>query len=490
MSNTSPFGSSRRPIKALPGSKRGSKVPVLTRRASTASENPPLHHMVDTKPLTPTKEYDARPVKRLKSLASSNKQKCYLRDLLSEKDCVLVCDSLDSDGLMDSKAQYTAVTPETLVEGLKEETNKYHVWVAVKTATETAGSIEARVKLALDLAVSNPKSYSSVFDVRWPMQLVELGTFQLERYPGCHFTFIDPRIAQDEDAIVHKLQFLSDKFIERGVACSKIVFNIPATLSGINAAKRIFLMPSPVNGIRINLIMVQALMHAAACIEAKPSSITLAVGPVLRWHEASNTAFFKSLHPLIHSGMLKLHTIRLYFEQNKIPVKLFAGECRQFEEAKQLLGFPAFILSSEHSKMLRWAMMSPSDFERDPLPPTTTAHQAVSAITYPTNLLSEVASQAEDPPDLLPPGMSIRTQQMAEHNIRNSLTAMSAKMEEFEAYVRAEVVKRDAIITPQDWDSPDGSGTKAKTSSPTKRWKIKKNGSLTGVISRGTVLQD
>ena len=39
-------------------------------------------------------------------------------------------------------------------------------------------------------------------------QLIELGAYQLERYPGCHFTFIDPRIAKDEDAIVQKVRRL------------------------------------------------------------------------------------------------------------------------------------------------------------------------------------------------------------------------------------------------------------------------------------------
>ena len=44
-------------------------------------------------------------------------------------------------------------------------------------------------------------------------QLVELGAYQLERYPGCHFTFIDPRIARDEDAIVRKVRILHSQRI-------------------------------------------------------------------------------------------------------------------------------------------------------------------------------------------------------------------------------------------------------------------------------------
>ena len=46
------------------------------------------------------------------------------------------------------------------------------------------------------------------YDMGTIFELIELGAYQLERYPGPHFTFIDPRIAKDEDAIVQKVRRL------------------------------------------------------------------------------------------------------------------------------------------------------------------------------------------------------------------------------------------------------------------------------------------
>lgn len=126
---------------------------------------------------------------------------------------------------------------------------------------------------------------------------------------------------------------------------------IPATLSGIRAARTIARLGPASNRIKLNLIQVQGLTHAVSCLLAGPFAITVSVGPVsnplgwpwsggwhpyaqydvqvLRWHEGRSPTPFPSLNPLQHPGMMKIHGIRLFFEKLRVPITLLAAECRK-----------------------------------------------------------------------------------------------------------------------------------------------------------------
>ena len=136
---------------------------------------------------------------------------------------------------------------------------------------------------------------------------------------------------------------------------------IPATQPGIRAVKTIAQRGPESDPIKLNLIQVQGLTHAITCFLAGPFAITISVGPVsnhiystgwscggdrlhnhslnrigpalraqiLRWHEAASPTIFSSLHPLQHPGMEKIHEIRLFFQNHRMPIKLLAAECRK-----------------------------------------------------------------------------------------------------------------------------------------------------------------
>jgi hypothetical protein len=169
----SPAGTLRRAVRGLPGAKRVSlAVPPLKRKSAAANLVSPSMDSASTSKLRPTTAQLPKPPRTIgvsdktrqerSSLIplpkkARKKEKRYLRDAMAARKCIIVADTLDSDGwcmdqeigqvltpfhylgLIDNSPRFTMITPETLLEGMTEETNRYHAWVAVKQAMETRG---------------------------------------------------------------------------------------------------------------------------------------------------------------------------------------------------------------------------------------------------------------------------------------------------------------------------------------------------------------
>jgi hypothetical protein len=77
--------------------------------------------------------------------------------------------------------------------------------------------------------------------------------------------------------------------------------------------------------------------------------------------------------------------------------------------------------------------------------------------------------------------MSLRTHTMAKHNIRSALSAMEDKINDVEAYMRAEVLKWEERAKPLPWENslpgaPTAPNSPEKARKP---WDVSRDGSLT-----------
>ena len=67
--------------------------------------------------------------------------------------------------------------------------------------------------------------------------MVNLGSLLAEQVDGRVSTEVDARFANDKDKIIEEVMYLSKLYDEVGVENSKILYRIPATWDGIQAAK-------------------------------------------------------------------------------------------------------------------------------------------------------------------------------------------------------------------------------------------------------------
>lgn len=113
---------------------------------------------------------------------------------------------------------------------------------------------------------------------------------------------------------------------------------IPATEAGIYATQQL-----QKDGININLCYVTGLIHAVACVEAKATAISVAVGPVstprtivnaslnpgtklLEMYERKRKTVYPN--PSKHPGIETIQSILAYFKLNGIRTKVIGTRFR------------------------------------------------------------------------------------------------------------------------------------------------------------------
>ncbi|KAM5536794.1 hypothetical protein V8D89_009512 [Ganoderma adspersum] len=170
----------------------------------------------------------------------------------------VVAQTLDRDLLMERRWAYNAtwMTPGLLRQGLNEDERAFHAWSAFKRAIR-----EKRVE---DWDVGG------ILSEAMNRYLVSLGVEQLGEVSGVHFTFLDPRNANNSRALVRQARELTKLFEAEGYGKGCIVFSIPATEEGAQAARKL----EKKYNLRTNLLFVSGLAHAAICAQAGASFVT------------------------------------------------------------------------------------------------------------------------------------------------------------------------------------------------------------------------
>ncbi|KAJ7507112.1 hypothetical protein B0H11DRAFT_1970284 [Mycena galericulata] len=266
--------------------------------------------------------------------------------------------------------------------------------------------------------------------------VVEVGLALRGRNEGPQFVFVDPRRNDDAAAIVGSARRLVALFRARGVSVNKVIISIPATENGVAAAKEL-----AAQGICTNLILVASLMHAAICAEAGATTISIAVGALLRAHERKRKAVYRDF--AMHPGMEIIQATLTYFKQHKIPTRVVGRDFRQVISTGirvALLGAPGFdavCLSKTQLEALRWQSET----------------RPVGALLDRAPQASMRANQAQHPTAFLEHGaefmrlMSAGARGMVAASVFPALGRMELQMNIIEKMVREEVAWQLALRT-------------------------------------------
>ncbi|TFK68160.1 aldolase [Pluteus cervinus] len=179
-------------------------------------------------------------------------------------------------------------------------------------------------------------------------QLVEFAKAILDQVDGPHYTFIDPVLFEDEQAIVEASKRLIVQFEEQGISRDRIIISIPASDAGVLATRQL-----AKDGILVNLSFVTSLEHAAACAEVEPHSITISVRHILDWcdHDRKRNPVEGDLYQLL-AGYHVIQSISTYFRINQIKTRLIATEFRNLSDIALLNDFDAICLPKDHIEAL------------------------------------------------------------------------------------------------------------------------------------------
>jgi len=146
----------------------------------------------------------------------------------------------------------------------------------------TYGQEQFKSAVAGAVAYDKCKAYEG--DQRVNCQLdkamVNVGSILAAKVEGRVSTEVDPRISNDTDAIVKRVESLQTLYTENKVPADKLLYAIPGTWEGIQAVKQL-----EAKGTQCHVVHVYSLVQAVAAAQAKASVIQVNVGRVDDWYK-------------------------------------------------------------------------------------------------------------------------------------------------------------------------------------------------------------
>ncbi|EPQ50775.1 aldolase [Gloeophyllum trabeum ATCC 11539] len=230
----------------------------------------------------------------------------------------------------------TMTSPAGLLRVIHTDYIAYHLWNAVRLSTEHLNerSLHWNVRAITKDAME--------------MFFIETGALFLDQVPGPHYILVDPRVHGNSDEMVTQAQNFLCAYEKKGVPKERIVINIPATLRGIIACRR---LTSRESGVQVNLSLVSSLSHALLCVDAGATSISIPVDKVLSFFEMEGSCVWRETRP--HPGIMAIQLIQTYFKLREIPVKIICNDFGRIIEIQDLAHSDAIALSEDQIHRLR-----------------------------------------------------------------------------------------------------------------------------------------
>ncbi|KAF9459531.1 hypothetical protein BDZ94DRAFT_1324746 [Collybia nuda] len=223
--------------------------------------------------------------------------------------------------------QDATTNPSLVLAAVKKPEYAHLIDRAVEYVLTRRDSIEARTQLALDHL------------------LVQVGIQILNIIPGRVSVSIDPRLANDRDAIVNKGHDLIAIFEELGISRERVLIKIPGTYSGILAAR---ILETPVrlsdgtmtDPIHTNATLIFGRVQALACAQAGMAVISPFIGRVKDWwaaREPKSDGATNPEQPLSeHPGIILVQQIRSAYASYGHRTGIMAAGFRRVEEIVEL----------------------------------------------------------------------------------------------------------------------------------------------------------
>ncbi|KAF7439827.1 hypothetical protein PC9H_000164 [Pleurotus ostreatus] len=297
---------------------------------------------------------------------------CQLQKILRKRNIAITGGTIDLSALMTHNLDGTMVDPRKVMSMLGTKEIYYHLWVATKSVVDNTESIQAM------------KSKDSLAEEVLAAFLVELGVALLDCVPGPHLTFVNPKNYASTSKMVKDARRIHSGFIKKGTTNERVVISIPGTAEGAAAAKILQERYS----IHTNITHITSLIHAIACMEAKPTVVSIPVGRILEWHEARRRKVYSDL--LDHPGVEAIEAIGIYVKLHDMKTKLLGTAFRRPQETLYLENLDAVSLTK-----MQLDRLDAHNISTDSAPPpswpaldTTRASFRARQAQYPTSFLS------------------------------------------------------------------------------------------------------
>lgn len=185
--------------------------------------------------------------------------------------------------------------------------------------------------------------------------LVNVGGMLAGTVEGRVCTEIDPRLAKDKDAMVAKAKRLLSLYDEMGVTASKLIFRVPATWAGLQAAASL-----EADGIATQAFHIYSFVQGVAAAQAGVSVVQANVGRTRDWYN-KNPGVIRDPHgPREDSGFssgvdpgvrlaAQVYTYAKKFHPN---TQVMASGLRTKDDALSLAGCDYLVLTSKVMKEL------------------------------------------------------------------------------------------------------------------------------------------
>ncbi|KIJ32698.1 hypothetical protein M422DRAFT_233982 [Sphaerobolus stellatus SS14] len=160
--------------------------------------------------------------------------------------------------------------------------------------------------------------------------LLQVGLGVLKNISGRVSISVDPRLANDKEAILSKARSLISLFESANIPRSRILIKIPGTYAGIHAAQ---ILESNEPPIHVNITLIFSHIQALACAQAGLAVISPFVGRIKDWWTSNDRSTdYSKLSLAQHPGIVLVRNIRKTYEQHGYKTQIMAAGFRHVDE--------------------------------------------------------------------------------------------------------------------------------------------------------------
>ncbi|AEE28854.1 Aldolase superfamily protein [Arabidopsis thaliana] len=236
--------------------------------------------------------------------------------------------------------------------------------------------------------------------------IVNVGGDLVKLVPGRVSTEVDARLAYDTNGIIRKVHDLLRLYNEIDVPHDRLLFKIPATWQGIEAAR---LLES--EGIQTHMTFVYSFAQAAAASQAGASVIQIFVGRLRDWarNHSGDTEIESAIKSGEDPGLALVKRSYNYIHKYGYKSKLMAAAVRNKQDLFSLLGVDYVIAPLKVLQSLKDSPAIPDDekysFVRKLTPETATHYHFTNKELVKWDQLSLASSMGPASVELLSAGV-------------------------------------------------------------------------------------
>ncbi|CAI5987334.1 unnamed protein product [Closterium sp. NIES-65] len=186
--------------------------------------------------------------------------------------------------------------------------------------------------------------------------LVNVGRELSLEVSGRVSTEVDPRLAHNTAAMVDRVRNLAELYKEVDVGVNRVLFKLPATWEGIEAARHL-----EAEGIKTHVTGVASFAQVSACAQANVAVIQIPVGRIKDWARTHSgdkeveAAAAKGEDP----GVSLVRRACAFIARNNFPTKVMASNIRSKEDALSLHGTDYLVVPLKVMEALKDTPASP-----------------------------------------------------------------------------------------------------------------------------------